>query len=364
MNKKIKNNRNMNSPVVGIDIGEEKSTATYLSPEGDVKDNFEFTMNNYGYREFASRIPMETRIAFEASGSAYVVDRTLRELGYSDITVAHPKELSWITKSKKKNDKVDSLKLAKLHLAGMLPESHLLSEDERIFRDLLIQRVRLSNDIASIKNSIIGYLNMEGLYSSLPESNDTFSEKRREAIKEIRFDNQKDLVLKTMIDRLEFLERQREPLDMEIKKIARDNEDVRLLMTILGIDYYLASLLSSYIGDVNRFPNADKLASFFGVIPETRDSSTIKRRGHMSKAGAATARWALSIAVDTVTLRNKPLKEYYNSVKDRKGSGKYAHVSTMRKLIRMTFTMLNERKEKRYENTVLTEGKLSRPDDD
>ena len=104
--------------------------------------------------------------------------------------------------------------------------------------------------------------------------------------------------------------------------------------------------------------------SFFLVIKETRDSSTLKKRGHMSKAGAATARWALSIAVDTVTLRNKPLKEYYNSVKDRKGSGKYAHVSTMRKLIRMTFTMLNERKEKRYENTVLTEGKLSRPDDD
>ncbi len=67
MNKKRKNNQNMNSFVVRIDIGEEKSVATYLSPDGEVKDNFEFTMNNDGYREFASRIPMETRIAFEAS---------------------------------------------------------------------------------------------------------------------------------------------------------------------------------------------------------------------------------------------------------------------------------------------------------
>ena len=167
-----------------------------------------------------------------------------------------------------------------------------------------------------------------------------------------------------MIDRLEFLERKREPLDVEIKKIARDSEDVRLLMTIPGIDYYLASLLSSYIGDVNRFPNANRLASFFGVIPETRDSSTIKRRGHMSKEGAATVRWALSIAVDTVTLRNKPPKEYYNSVKNRKGSGKYAHVSTMRKLIRMVYTMLKERKEWKYQDISLTESKLSRLDDD
>jgi transposase len=108
----------------------------------------------------------------------------------------------------------------------------------------------------------------------LPESNDTFSEKRRAAIKNIRFNNQKGLVPKTMTYRLEFLERQREPLDMEIKKIARDSEDVKLLMTIPCLDYYLASLLSSYIGDVNRFLNGDRLASFFGVIPETMDSSS------------------------------------------------------------------------------------------
>ena len=72
---------------------------------------------------------------------------------------------------------------------------------------LLIQRVKLSSAISSTKNSIIGYLKREGLYSSLPESNDSFSEKRREAIKEIRFENQKDLVLRTMMDRLEFLEK-------------------------------------------------------------------------------------------------------------------------------------------------------------
>ena len=93
MNKKRRNRNNMNIPVVGIDIGEEKSMVTYLSPEGEVKENFEFDMNTDGYSEFASKIPRETRISFEASGPAYVVDRTLRELGYSDITVAHPKEL-------------------------------------------------------------------------------------------------------------------------------------------------------------------------------------------------------------------------------------------------------------------------------
>ena len=40
----------------------------------------------------------------------------------------------------------------------------------------------------------------------------------------------------------------------------------------------------------------------------------------MSKKGARTARCALSIAVDTIILRNRPIKEYYDSVKNRNGS--------------------------------------------
>jgi hypothetical protein len=89
---------------------------------------------------------------------AYVVDRTLRELGYSDITIPHPRELSWIVKSKRKNDKVDSLKLAKLHLVGMLPETHQLSEEETIFRDLRIQRAKLGQEVSRMETSIISYL--------------------------------------------------------------------------------------------------------------------------------------------------------------------------------------------------------------
>ncbi len=79
----------MNTPVVGINIGEEKGVATYLAQEGDVRDKFELEMNSVGYQNFASRIPKNTRIAFEASGLAYVVNDTLKQLGYNNISGAH-----------------------------------------------------------------------------------------------------------------------------------------------------------------------------------------------------------------------------------------------------------------------------------
>ena len=107
--------------VVGIDIGEKESVVTYMSPSGDILDHFNFSMNDSGYNEFKKKIPSGVKIAFEASGLAYVVSNKLKSLGYEYLTVAHPKELSWIVKSKKKNDHVDSVKLAKLHMVNMIP---------------------------------------------------------------------------------------------------------------------------------------------------------------------------------------------------------------------------------------------------
>jgi hypothetical protein len=141
--KRSRKGCDMNSIVAGIDLGDKESLATVLSPVGDVTDRFSFPMNEEGYAFFSSRVPKDARVAFESTIMAYPIMRALKMHGYGDVTVAHPKTLAWIVRSKKKNDKVDSLKIAKLHMAGMLPESHLLDRDEQIARDLLVQRVKL-----------------------------------------------------------------------------------------------------------------------------------------------------------------------------------------------------------------------------
>ena len=341
---------------VGIDLGEATSHATIFANEK--AETFEFPMDKGGYATLKERVPRDARIVFESSGTAYPFFRQLRELGFADITVAHPKELAWIVRSKKKNDKVDSQKLAKLHSVGMIPEAHLLDREDQIFRDLLVQRVKIGTEISRLKNSIIGYLKREGLFQDLPDSADNFSEERREAMRTISFGDDRDLVFSTITARLEFVEKLAGPLEKRIKAKAKENEDVRLLMSIPGVNFYLGSLLSSFIGDIRRFPDADHLASFFGVVPAQRDSSSIKRTGKMSKDGPSTARMALSIMVDTVSQHDPRLKEYYQNAKSRTGSGKMAHVVTMRKLVRMLYTMLTRKERWRWENAALTERKL------
>ena len=73
-----------------------------------------------------------------------------------------------------------------------------------------------------------------------------------------------------------------------------------------------------------------------------------KERQDVKGGCISTARWALSITVDTVKMRNKAILGYNNHQKERTGSGKLAHVSTVRKLIRMIYYMLSNRKPWKY----------------
>ena len=332
--------KDMNHVVAGVDLGDSESLTTLLSPDGDVVKAFSFSMGDDGMALFAENVPRDARITIEATLMAYPLSRSLRSLGYSDITVAHPTESAWIVRPKKKNGRADSLKIARLHLARMLPESHLLDKDEQIGRDLLIQRVKSGQAIGKTKTIMVSYLKREGVYSTLPQTSRAFSLAKREAMQSRMFNDDRDLVIGSTMEKLEFLEKQSVRFEERIKVLVRESEDVKLLMTIPGVDHYLASLISSYIRDVNRFPDSDHLASFFGMNPESKDSSRVKRRGKMSKDGPSIARWALSIMVDTVMKTDPHTREYYQHQKDRLGSGALAHVKTMKKLLRMVDHML------------------------
>jgi len=111
---------------------------------------------------------------------------------------------------------------------------------------------------------------------------------------------------------------------------------------------------------LNRFPDESKLASFFGKVPATRDSSSIKRRSCISKMERE-PQDAPIITIDTIKLRNKAVWYYFKHQKNRTGFGKLAHVLTMRKLVRMMYFLL--KKEWKYNDPALTEIKISKLDE-
>ena len=51
-------------------------------------------------------------------------------------------------------------------------------------------------------------------------------------------------------------------LSPELRSVARDDPDVRLLMTVPGVGYYIALLVKTRDGDASRFSSGDHLASY------------------------------------------------------------------------------------------------------
>ena len=82
-------------------------------------------------------------------------------------------------------------------------------------------------------------------------------------------------------------------LSKELEGLAKNDEDVGLLMTVPGIGYYSALLVKSEIGDIGRFPFAEKLCSYAGLVPSTYQSGGMVRHGTYTKEGSRWLRWIM-----------------------------------------------------------------------
>ncbi len=118
------------------------------------------------------------------------------------------------------------------------------------------------------------------------------------------------------------------------------------LDTMTGINLITASHLISEIGDINRFPNADKLASFTGISP-VKFSSAGKGEDKRSRQGNRILNsifYFLAIQMIQVsksgTPRNDVFHEYFNR-KILEGKSKpQALVCIQRRLVRIVYGMM------------------------
>jgi transposase len=57
-----------------------------------------------------------------------------------------------------------------------------------------------------------------------------------------------------------------------LMSIASNDKYAKHLITIIGISYYAALLISSEIADINRFPDYEHLSSYSKLVPGTHQS--------------------------------------------------------------------------------------------
>ncbi|AKE17617.1 MULTISPECIES: IS110 family RNA-guided transposase [Bacillus] len=188
----------------------------------------------------------------------------------------------------------------------------------------------------------------------LDVSNNTCSVKKAsDILKLVKEDGQtmkeyqetRDFLVRSIVRDIEFKKKEMKYIERELKRLV--NLLDYQLETMPGIELVTASALIAEIGDVRRFPNANKLARFAGIAPVYFGSGG-KGKTHKSKQGnRALHALFYNLAVQQVQVakgskmpRNPVFHAYYQKkLKEGKTKGQ-ALVCIMRRLVNIIYGMM------------------------
>ena len=119
-------------------------------------------------------------------------------------------------------------------------------------------------------------------------------------------------------------------------------EQKSLLTNIKGISQETAIILEAYIGDINRFSNAQKLVAFFGMNPTVNQSGkSKKRKSRLQKKGSGVIRHKLfMVMLNMIRQKVEPFYSYYKRLVDSGKPKLVAIAAAMRKLLVVCYVIL------------------------
>src|SRR5678815_2817876 len=138
---------------VGLDVHSRQSSLCILNSSGGTVNEIQLKGPRSAVVDRLRQLEGPFSICYEASCGYGHLYEQLRPLA-AHVAVAHPAKLRLIYKDKRKNDRVDAQKLAKMLLLDMVPRVHVPHVDVRAWRSMIILRQRVMGQLVRAKNQI------------------------------------------------------------------------------------------------------------------------------------------------------------------------------------------------------------------
>jgi transposase len=297
----------------------------------------------------ATEDPAQTLLVIETCDVAGWVHDLATALGLT-VLVANPAHEAWRwTRVKRKTDKDDALKLARLAALGQLPLAHMPPPAQRQRRRLVHYRRVLVDRRTQVKNQVRSIFSQQGL--SLPPRSKAWTragiaQLAREARPLQECTDVLDLWrgrLHLELQQLETLTAQIEQVDAQLDALGAADDRVRLLRTVPGVGPRLAETVVAHLDDPKRFRTAAQVASYAGLVPKQFESGTIKRSCRITRRGPALLRGMLVEVAWMVYVRGGWARSFVQRISRGVPSRKnVAIVALARKLLVTLWAMLRD----------------------
>jgi transposase len=343
-------------PFAALDLHKKIVEAVLLDEHGAPAWRGRFPATRPALEQFArAHLTPQHRIALEATTNTWAVVAILEPF-VAEVVVSNPLRTRAIAEAKIKTDRVDALVLAQLLRSDFLPRVWTPDDATRRLRQSCTERANLVTDRTRLKNRIHSLLHQRLIE---PPSGDLFQPSSRAWLAQLELDPLGRQALDRHLRQLVRLEEELTALTDSLAVQAHADARTRLLMTLPGVDFPVAQTLLAALGEIDRFPSADRAAAYLGLVPSTHQSAAHCYHGPITKQGSGHARWMLVQAAQTVAAHPGPLGVFFRRLQKKKNRN-VAVVATARKLVTIAWHMLRRNEPYRYAQPSTLETKFSR----
>jgi transposase len=325
-----------------------------MNQNGTIEKEFFFENNNTGIANLVSTLTIEDKVVMESTGNLWLNLYDSLDQRNIKVVLANPLKTKAIASAKVKTDKLDARILAHLLRADLVAESYVPPGNVREIRALVRHRLSLVQMRTMVKNKVHAVMDKYGYRC---EYSDMFGKAGTMWLRALELSALDRLLLENHLSLIESINMQIHRVDEVIREKASCDGDVRLLLSLTGVDVYTALLLRSEIGPIERFLDYKRLVSWAGLAPSVHQSGNVEFHGRITKRGSSILRWALVEAAHIAVQRDERMKAFYLRVAARRGNQK-ATVAVACKMLKIAWFMLTRREaygnvnEKRYEEKL------------
>jgi transposase len=322
----------LSGETVGIDVGDRVSQFCRLDAAGEIAEQGRLHTTAASMEKHFAKLPAAV-IALEAGTQSGWIARLLRHFGHQ-VIVANPRDLAAITSSKKKSDRNDAEKLARLARADLKLLSPTYVRSVESARDAIPLRardgfVRARTQLVNVARSLA---KIEG--HRLPKTiTKSFGDR---ALNELPA---------ALAASMELLLRMIDFLSMAIEEAAEDIElllktkypEAMKLMQVPGVGSITALSFALSLGSPERFRDSRDVGAFLGMTPKRKQSGERDPQLGITKAGDGTLRRLLVQCAHHILGRwgkDSALRQWGQKLAERGGpnANKRAIVAVARKL--------------------------------
>jgi transposase len=222
----------------------------------------------------------------------------------ASVTVANPLLIKWISSAAIKTDGHDTLKLARLLAAGLMPAVWVPPEPVRQLRALVSHRQRLIRQRTQARNRLHSVLHRHNV---APPEGELFATTQRAWWMELPLEPLEKLLVTQDLRLLDSLHPFVEEVERQLCLESVQEPwapHLPFLVQQTGIGVLTAMVLLAAIGDITRFPDAPHLVGYAGLGARVHDSADTHHGGGITKQGRRDLRAALVEAAWVAVIHN------------------------------------------------------------